>query len=263
MGIRTDLMLLKNSAEVTTHVDGISVISPQNPDFYFGNCFIPFNPPKADTICALRRRFDELIGCRPGIKHESFVWTDEGPDGETMDAFRRDGFQITRSIVLGCTPDQLLPPRRPVPDLVMRPAVRSDIPHLWRLYSRYAREQNGGSVSEAERRFFKARAQDFIDLVEANVGHWFIAWVQGRPVAALGLFFEGPIGRFQEVLTDFRWRNRGLCAALVHSASQDAFHSGAQVLVMIADAGYHALQIYRGLGYRDVESIIAVSRAPR
>ncbi len=262
LGIRTDLMLLNKSAQVSAHIDGLSIVSPGNPDFYFGNFFVPFNQPTAGAIPALRQRFAELIGCRPGIKHESFVWSCQGGDEATIDAFRRDGYRVARSIVLGCKPEQLLHPKRPLPDLVVRRAARSDVPSLWRLYARFAREQEGGPLPRVERRFLRARIREFMELVEAKVGDWHIAALQGRPVAALGLFFEGPLGRFQEVLTDSRWRNRGLCAALVHRVSQEAFDKGAQDLVMIADASYHALQIYRSLGFRDVEGIIAVCKAP-
>ena len=80
---------------------------------------------------------------------------------------------------------------------------------------------------------------------------------------ALGLFFEGRVGRFQEVLTDARFRRRGICAALVHQTALHAFSAGAEQLVMIADADYHALGLYRGLGFRDAEGMITACKAPR
>jgi N-acetylglutamate synthase-like GNAT family acetyltransferase len=263
LGIRTDLMLLKMSAQVTTHRDGVSVVSPANPNFYFGNCFFPFNQPTSESTLALRQRFAELIGGLPSIEHESFAWSCQEADEATMDAFRREGFRVERSVVLACKPEHLQQPKRLVQGLVVRRAAQSDVSHLWRLYTRFAREQEGGLLPRIERTFLRSRIREFMGLVEAGAGDWHIAMVNGRPVAALGLFFEGPIGRFQEVLTDSRWRNRGLCAALVHRVSQDAFDQGAQDLVMVADASYHALRIYRSLGFRDVEGLVAVCKSPR
>lgn len=262
LGIRTDLMLLRSSATISVHPDCVAVVSPGNPDFYFGNFLVPRREPTADTVSALRSRFAELIGRHPGIGHECFAWSSAAPDEAALETWRRVGFRVDRSIVLACDPGRLRSPRRPLPDLVVRTATRSDVPSLWRLYARFEREQNGGSLPAAQRRFLRARVLDFVRMIQAGAGDWHVAVVDGQPAAALGLIVEGPMGRFQEVLTDSRFRNRGLCTALVHRAAADAFARGTKQLVMIADASYHALRLYRSLGFRDAEGLITACRAP-
>lgn len=263
LGIRSDLMLLKKSGLVTEYPDGVCVISPGNPDFYFGNFFAPFKHPTTETITDVRKRFAELIGCHPGIEHESFAWSCQHADEETLEVFAQNGFRVEQSLVLTCKPNQLLSPNKTVPDLVIRSASQFDIPRLWQLYARFTREQSNGKLPLAERRFLSARIHEFIELIKTGMGNWHVAVINGRIVAALGLFFEGPIGRFQEVLTDSRWRNRGICAALVHKVSQDAFCNGVQDLIMVADSTYHALRVYRNLGFQDIESLITVCKSSR
>jgi ribosomal protein S18 acetylase RimI-like enzyme len=52
------------------------------------------------------------------------------------------------------------------------------------------------------------------------------------------------------VETDPDHRRRGLAGSLVHSVSRYFFDTlGARTLVMVADPGYHAIDLHRSLGF--------------
>lgn len=50
--------------------------------------------------------------------------------------------------------------------------------------------------------------------------------------------------------------------ALVHHAGGTALCNGATMLVIVADPGYHAIGIYRALGFAGTETQVRLTRQP-
>jgi ribosomal protein S18 acetylase RimI-like enzyme len=262
LGLRTDLMLLQGSARIEVRADAVTVVSPGNPDFYLGNVLMLRTVPAIEAIPMWRDRFADRVGRHPGIRHESFAWCARGADDAVEHAWRDAGFEVSRAVVLACAPEGLKAPQSPCAAMALRLARRGDLPALWRLYAGFERELHGGLLPPAPRRFLRGRFADFAQRVQAGAGDWHVAVVQGRPAAALGLFLHAGIGRFQEVLTDARWRRQGLCSALVHGAAAQAWPRGVRRLVMVADPSSAAIGLYRRLGFRDVEEVITACKEP-
>jgi predicted GNAT family acetyltransferase len=66
------------------------------------------------------------------------------------------------------------------------------------------------------------------------------------------------------VETHPEFRRRGICGTLVYESARHALGSlGAERLVMVADAHYHAARIYESLGFRPTERQLGVERRPR
>jgi ribosomal protein S18 acetylase RimI-like enzyme len=63
--------------------------------------------------------------------------------------------------------------------------------------------------------------------------------------------------------TALAFRRRGICSRLVVEAAQRSAQRGAKRLVIVADAGYHALGLYESLGFEREEHVIGVCRWPR
>ena len=77
----------------------------------------------------------------------------------------------------------------------------------------------------------------------------------------MGLFVEDGIGRFQSVKTHPGYRRRGICGTMVYAIARRGLETmGAETLVMIADAEYHAAKIYQSVGLRPTERIVSVER---
>lgn len=83
-------------------------------------------------------------------------------------------------------------------------------------------------------------------------------------VCGLGIFSDGSgVARYQSVETHPAHRRRGLARRLVHEASVYATTElAATTLVIVADPGYHAIDLYRSLGFRDQEKQLQLARPP-
>jgi ribosomal protein S18 acetylase RimI-like enzyme len=82
-------------------------------------------------------------------------------------------------------------------------------------------------------------------------------------LSSLGIVADGSgLARFQSVETRPDARRRGLASALVHKAGHLALGRGARRLVIVADPEYHAIGIYRSLGFREAETQVQLTRRP-
>ena len=97
-----------------------------------------------------------------------------------------------------------------------------------------------------------------------GAGSWFGAFLEGRMVSGMGLFSDGNgLARFQSVDTHPDARGLGLAGTLVHHVSTYGLSTlRAKTLVMVADPGYHAIRIYRSVGFENTETQVQIERAP-
>jgi ribosomal protein S18 acetylase RimI-like enzyme len=96
--------------------------------------------------------------------------------------------------------------------------------------------------------------------IRRSVGETIGAFQADRLVGDLGVFVVDGVGRFQSVGTHPDFRRRGVCGALVHEAALHALaESGAGVLVMRADADYHAAGIYESVGFVPAERQVGLT----
>jgi ribosomal protein S18 acetylase RimI-like enzyme len=80
--------------------------------------------------------------------------------------------------------------------------------------------------------------------------------------ADLGIVRAGAgLARYRSVETHPDFRRRGLARAMVATAGAYALeHLGVRTLVIVADPGYHAIELYRSVGFSDVERQVQLSR---
>ena len=123
---------------------------------------------------------------------------------------------------------------------------------------------NDSYSADRHRTFVTRRAAGNRALTTAGHGAWFGAFVDGALVTQMGLVSAGSgLARFQAVETHPDHRGRGLAGTLVHHVSGYGFRElGAHTLVMVADPGYHAIRVYRAVGFGDSASQLQAERAP-
>ena len=98
-------------------------------------------------------------------------------------------------------------------------------------------------------------------LCESGSGRWFGAFEDGALRAALGIVADGDgLARYQMVETHPEARRRGLATSLVHLAGTTVLDDGATTLVILADPGYHAIDVYRSLGFVERETKVELTR---
>jgi len=101
-------------------------------------------------------------------------------------------------------------------------------------------------------------------MIAEGTGSWFGAFLDGRLIGEAGLFFDGKLGRFQDVETHPDFRRRGVCATLIHEIARCAFtERGAEELVIVADDDvFRSASVYRAVGFQDREQIPGLCRHP-
>jgi GNAT superfamily N-acetyltransferase len=255
LGFRTDLTVLGlGGSTIERDERHVVVRTPGNPTYWWGN-FVLFADPVgrgevAERLALFARAF-------PGAAH--VAWGVDSTDGTAGDeeTLAAAGFAVSRDAVL--TAARLTSPERAV-DAELRP-LRGDPDWRQSLELHVAcSDPDDDAVTEEflGRQVAAARA-----LAERGHASWFGAFDGGRLLSSLGIVPDGRgLARFQSVETRPDARRRGLASALVHHAGQLALRSGARQLVIVADPGYHAIGIYRSLGFGESETQVRLTRRP-
>ncbi|KRV48011.1 acetyltransferase [Wenjunlia vitaminophila] len=258
LGYRTDLMVLASAGSVIVDRPSHLVVrTPSNPDFWWGNFVLfdaPPGPGDAERWSAVfAREFPEAEHLALGV---------DGTRGDAGDAGERARLGTTTEVDSVLTASRLVPPSRPAPeDLQIRPLSGDDD---WEQAVRLRFDCDELGLTVEHRTFLERRVADHRRLCEAGHGVWFGAFTEGRMRAGTGVFGAGDgLARFQNVETHPAFRRRGLASALVHHAGLWGLRElGARMLVIVADPGYHAIDVYRRLGFADAEHQVRLCRAP-
>jgi len=243
LGHRTDLELLTaGGSRIEDRTDHLVVRSPHNPTHRWGNFLLLARAPSAQDATRWLERFAATF---PAADHVAIGV--DGTDGQVSDLapWAALGLVVEAQAVMTAT--SVRPPGRST-DAVCRPFASDDD---WSQgVELRVRCHDGPQEPGAFRAFSAAQADTRRALVAAGHGEWFGAFVDDLLVCQLGLFAAGPgVARFQSVETHPAHRRRGLAGSLVHHASRYGASLGARTLVMVADPDYHALALYRSLGF--------------
>ncbi len=255
LGFRTDLAVLALGGSEVVHRDRYVVVrTPANPTYWWGN-FLLFADPVGPG--EMPERLELFATELPGAEHVAFgIDSLDGTAGD-VDALLRAGFEVSRDTVL--TASALLPPGQKI-DGEIRPIQGDDD---WR----QALELHVACVAPDDEHvteeFLAAQVGAYRALSESPDATWYGAFSDDRLQSWLGLVADGTgIARFQSVETHPDARRRGLASALVHHAGRTALVNGVATLVIVADPGYHAIGIYRVLGFAETETQVQLIRPP-
>jgi len=255
LGFRTDLMVRRlGGSTVTDKGDHLVVRTPDNPTFYWGNFLLLDGPPAGDEAARWVETFNTEF---PSAGHVAIGI--DGVDGATGDIreLLAAGFEVENDVVL--TARQLTGADACSAVEVRRLSTDTDWAQAVEVRLAIDESDDRAHVDFVERKLAESRA-----LVEAGHGAYVGAVVDGQVRAALGIFTDGSgVARYQNVETHPDHRRKGLATALLRSAAGIALTElGAETLVIVADAEYVAIGLYRGLGFADVERQVHLQRAP-
>jgi ribosomal protein S18 acetylase RimI-like enzyme len=252
LGFGTDLMVrrLEGSA-VRDEGDHIIVRTPANPDYYWGNFVLAGAEPSNHQrwLAVFAREF-------PDATHMAIGLDGIQPAGELLAGYRAAGLAAEVSNVLVTTGMDA-----PVPGADCRP-LHSDEDWAQVLdVSLNCADRD----TEQHRLFLRRRVGQRRELCRSNLAVWFGAVVDGRVRAALGLVSDGNgLARYQDVETHANYRRRGLARSLVATAGRYGLDElGARRLVIVADPGYHAIDLYRSLGFTDADTQVQLTKPSR
>ncbi|KQW53183.1 hypothetical protein ASC77_02490 [Nocardioides sp. Root1257] len=253
-GWRTDLAILALSGSTVEHRPTYVVVrTADNPGYRWGNFLLLRRPPLRRDLGLVEQLFEREL---PGIGHRAFgIDAPDGQPGE-LAPFADAGYSVESATVLTATTVQ--PPPRPNTSTQVRP-LAGDADWAQRVSLDLACH-DGGADGFGDFTRIKAAAER--RLTEHGASAWYGAFDDGRLVATMGIVRAGDrVARFQEVQTHPEARGRGVAGTLVHAAGTDAFQRlGATTLVTVADPDYHAIRIYRSVGFTDAEVQLTAER---
>jgi ribosomal protein S18 acetylase RimI-like enzyme len=247
IGWQTDLRLRElEGAEIVTRADHVLVRTPENPTFRWGNFLLLAAMPAAGEAELWLERFREAF---PLAGHVALGVDDAPTNAAALVELQALGLRAELTCVLSAR--RLASPVKPRPRGQLR-ALHSE--EDWRqaielgLAADEEHDAQPGARTYMERRIAAVQR-----VCEAGHGSWFGAFRDGELVAGLGIFATGDgVARFQSVDTLPGHRRQGLATHLLLVAADHARASlAARTLVIAADPDYHAIEIYRSLGFRE------------
>lgn len=225
--------------------DWLVIRTPTNPTYWWGNFLLFHSPPVAADVDLWARLFHLEF---PGTAHRAYGV--DSTDGASGNSEALAGLGVTANVSTVLTATTLNEPP-PAPAHVRRLEGDQD----WEQALQLRMAVHDTYVSEAQRLFARRHLDESRALVESGHGAWFGAFGDGRMAAGLGIVSDGSgLARYQSVETHPDHRRGGLARRLIYDASRFASeHLRATTLVILADPTYHAIQMYRSLGFVDAE----------
>lgn len=260
LGFRTDLMLRTlGGACVADRGGWVVVRTPGNPGFWWGNCLLLPGPIESGTADTWEAVFVREF---PEAEHRAFGV--DGTDGAAgdPDALAALGVEVEASVVLTADAHRV-PEPADLPGTAYRPLASGDD---WdRLIDlRLVCDEGEYPDTPAHRDFVRRKRDETRAIVQAGRGAWFGAFTGRELVAGLGIFSDGSgLARYQTVETHPAYRRRGHARRLLAAAARYAVADlGARTLVIVADPDYHAIELYRSVGFVDAERQVQLQRRP-
>lgn len=255
---RTDLMIHQLSgSEISDRGSHLVVRDPSSPLAWWGN-FLLLRPAVPGSG-RWQEWLDEFAREFPSAQHVALGL--DGTDGLVRDTegLTALGLDVQVDTVLTASALSRAPALAPIE---IRP-LRTDEEWSQSVELRLSLHEGPCDPLLPERA--RARARASRALAEAGHAVWAGAFVDGVMRCGAGLVIgDGGLGRFQSVETHPAFRRRGLASALVHRLGTWGLTDlGASKLVIVADPGYHAIGLYRQLGFQDEEHQVRFQRPRR
>ncbi|MBL4806555.1 MAG: GNAT family N-acetyltransferase [Rhodobacteraceae bacterium] len=259
-GILSDFIFHEYNGKIRDHGEFIEARIPTNPDFYYGNFLVFPDPPNLDDVNRWSTLFDRIFNDDPRIRHKVFMWEPfRSANSAVIAEFERRGYKFDVGTVLAT--HQTVAPKGCPDDVVFRPlASDSD----WKMALENQVRCRDSSYEEQGYRSFKTvRMATYRNMQNEGLGYWYGAFRDQVLVADMGIFHDNGVSRFQNVGTDPAHRRQGICAAMVHYVSTETRQKRpGNTLIIIADRGEPAERIYRGLGFKLIETLESVMLRP-
>ena len=260
VGIQTDLLFRRFEGEVIEKENYLVIRTPKNPGYRWGNFIVFPEAPQDGDLEKWKHIFSKEIGNLPNTTILCFGWDDTEGNVGMIQPFLDAGFKLAKTSVM--TAQNVNPP----PKLNNTCLIRTFTENDWQDWIDLEIAMNKAEPEHLRenddagfRNYLQGKVNEYQAMIEAGLGQWFGAFVDGELASSLGLFVWEKLGRFQMVATHPKFRRQGLAGTLVYHAAQKGFNEmGAETLVMCADPDYVAIKIYESVGFKTTETIVGL-----
>ena len=257
--VATQRRLLEPIADVIDRGDHVVFRSDRFPTYYVGNGIEIRDASARRDLQAWEALFDEHFE-RDRFKHTTFTFKRDPQLEPLAHAARAAGYNavVFLTYLIATVAEPPGPP--PKGFTVEQVASEAEWDRL-RIWDNRVNRDKPWYIGpeDNDRMFAKTR------YVSEQVGIEWLTLVDadGEIASKLGLFRHGPVYRLQDVATAPEYRRRGLSTHLLRVALHRAIEEGgADGLVVEADTDYHAIELYRRVGFRDVGERVEMIRFP-
>ncbi len=256
LGRRTDLFFAKFSGSVIDKGSYTLIQTPSNPGYYWGNYILFDYAPQRGSLKKWTELFNNEFTYYSEPLHYAFTWDTGANIKGDLQEFLDANFELDAAAVLTST--KLNPPANVNEHIQVRRIFSDkDWASVIQLQLLCADPK---FVNDDYETFKRRQMASYREMSEAGMGSWFGAYIDGKLVGDLGIFYEGNLGRYQSVGTHPDYRRQGICGTLVYQTGLLAFRDfGVDHLVMEADLDYHAARIYESVGFKRKEVNYALS----
>ncbi len=253
LSLQTNMIFARNESEIISRESYIVVKTLSNPTFHWGNYLIFKKPPVQGDIVNWMNIFQREFAHYKTFKHYVFAW-DQDLEPQSAE-YLSYGFSLEKSVSLQAS--SVIPPKHYNPDLNIRLLKTSAEWEKALELQTITRDPKHSYKSFRD--FKKKQDESYQNLIRDNRGGRFGAFKGDELIADLGIYFEGPLARYQSVVTHPDYRKMGACGTLVYESGKHALENwGVKTLCMEADPDYHAARIYESVGFSPKENSYAL-----
>ena len=250
---------------LTRRDDHLVVRSPHNPGHYWGNLLLFDSPPRAGDGRRWTEAFEAEFADDRRVAHRTFAW--EGVHGElgvAREEFVAAGYELEQMVGLIAGAEQLRRHPREHPTVRVRaldPAAGAD-ERLWgQVVELQVASRDERFEEEMHRAHCRSRQSGSRALFGEGRGAWFVA-LDEAGAEVLGKL-RCRARRWPRPVSAGRHGGRAQTPGhLLRLVVEAARLSGARLLVICADPGYHALGLYESLGFHAAERVAGVCLQP-
>lgn len=257
----TDIDVLPDTSIVEDHGEYVLVRTPTNPTFHWGNFLLFRRPPAPGDRARWEATFEEHFAAAGGCRHCALCWDVPGEIGAAQSEFIDQGYDADDAVALVADPHELVEHPRSNRSATIRALDPDADAEAWQsVLALQVAAREAWYTEDDYWPFVTSRMEDRKVRFRGGDGAWFVAEDEsGAIVASCGVVVTHGRARFQAVDTHPDHRRRGYATRVVHAAGQAALDRfGADHLVIVADADYHARTLYESLGFSARERCLAV-----
>lgn len=249
LSLKTNMIFARSEGEIISRESYIVIKTMNNPTFHWGNYLIFKKAPVDGDIANWINIFQKEFSHYKTFEHYVFAW-DELAEPASVE-YLSYNFNLEKSVSLQTT--KVNPPKHYNNQVVVRLLSGPDEWHEAQELQIMTRDPK---FTYEEYKIFKTNQdKSYEKLIAEKRGGRFGAFLNGKQVADLGIYFEGDVARYQSVVTHPDFRGLGVCGTLVYESGKYALENwGVKTLCMEADPDYHAARIYESVGFSPIEN---------